>query len=279
MASPRIIFVTGNASKVKEVNKYFSELAANGKKSVIPTDSGSEGPDIVAEKVDLPELQGEPDEIAQKKCEEAYHKLRRKYPRDDFVVLTEDTSLCYNALEGLPGPYVKWFLDKTGCDGLNKILAGYEDKTAYAQTIFAITGTDARLFPPLSAAAPEGSSASAQANGTTKRAKTENGTTSPKNANGVEVDRKVFTFIGRTHGTIVPARGTGNFAGMGKGWDSIFLPGLEDQMIAAEQNVAVGPDGSLTYAQMTPEAKNRISHRSRSLAKLHGFLQEKGVLK
>ncbi len=26
----------------------------------------------------------------------------------------------------------KWFLEKTGHEGLNKILAGYEDKTAYA---------------------------------------------------------------------------------------------------------------------------------------------------
>jgi inosine triphosphate pyrophosphatase len=51
--------------------------------------------------------------------------------------LVEDTSLCYHALNGLPGPYVKWFLDKNGHDGLNKMLAGYEDKSAYAQCIFA----------------------------------------------------------------------------------------------------------------------------------------------
>ena len=49
----------------------------------------------------------------------------------------EDTSLCYNALKGLPGPYCKWFLDKLGHEGLNKMLAGYEDKSAYAQCIFA----------------------------------------------------------------------------------------------------------------------------------------------
>ena len=40
--------------------------------------------------------------------------------------LVEDTSLCYNALKGLPGPYCKWFLDKLGHEGLNKMLAGYE---------------------------------------------------------------------------------------------------------------------------------------------------------
>ena len=55
----------------------------------------------------------------------------------DGPTLVEDTSLCYNALEGLPGPYVKWFLDKLGHEGLNKMLAGYDDKSAYAQCVFA----------------------------------------------------------------------------------------------------------------------------------------------
>lgn len=35
-------------------------------------------------------------------------------------------------------PHSKWFLEKTGHDGLNKLLAGYEDKTAYAQCIFSL---------------------------------------------------------------------------------------------------------------------------------------------
>jgi inosine triphosphate pyrophosphatase len=37
----------------------------------------------------------------------------------------------------LPGPYIKWFLEKTGHAGLNNLLAAYDDKSAYAQTIFA----------------------------------------------------------------------------------------------------------------------------------------------
>lgn len=64
-------------------------------------------------------------------------------------VLIEDTSLCYNALNGLPGIYIKWFLEKTGLDGLNKIIAAYEDKTAYAQCIFAYSsgeGAEPELF-------------------------------------------------------------------------------------------------------------------------------------
>ena len=52
-------------------------------------------------------------------------------------VIIEDTSLCFNALGGLPGVYIKWFLEKLGHDGLNRLLAGFEDKSAYAQCVFA----------------------------------------------------------------------------------------------------------------------------------------------
>lgn len=54
-----------------------------------------------------------------------------------FKQLVEDTSLCFNALKGLPGPYVKWFLEKIGLDGLNKLIAAFDDKSAYALSTFA----------------------------------------------------------------------------------------------------------------------------------------------
>lgn len=38
------------------------------------------------------------------------------------AVMVEDTSLCFNAYKGLPGPYVKWFLQKVGPDGLYRML-------------------------------------------------------------------------------------------------------------------------------------------------------------
>lgn len=44
----------------------------------------------------------------------------------------EDTSLCFNALGGMPGPYIKWFLDEMGSAGLYKLLDGHDDKTAVA---------------------------------------------------------------------------------------------------------------------------------------------------
>jgi Ham1 family len=47
----------------------------------------------------VPELQGEPDEIATEKCKLAAAQV-------GGPVIVEDTSLCFNALGGLPGPYM-----------------------------------------------------------------------------------------------------------------------------------------------------------------------------
>ena len=77
----------------------------------------------------VPEYQGESEDISKEKAKIAAERIQGP-------VLVEDTSLCFNALHGLPGPYIKWFLDKLGHDGLNKLLAAYEDKTAYAQCVF-----------------------------------------------------------------------------------------------------------------------------------------------
>lgn len=32
--------------------------------------------------------------------------------------MIEDTSLCFNALNGMPGPYIKHFLKAVKCEGL-----------------------------------------------------------------------------------------------------------------------------------------------------------------
>jgi inosine triphosphate pyrophosphatase len=113
---PPLTFVTGNAKKLAEVIAIL----------------GDDFPFVVVNhKLDLPELQGEPDEVSIEKCKLAAQQI-------DGPVIVEDTSLCYNALGGLPGVYIKWFLEKTGHDGLNRILSSYEDKSAYAQCVFSL---------------------------------------------------------------------------------------------------------------------------------------------
>uniref|UniRef100_A0A183BRV0 XTP/dITP diphosphatase n=1 Tax=Globodera pallida TaxID=36090 RepID=A0A183BRV0_GLOPA len=77
--------------------------------------------------IDLPELQGEPEYITRGKCAQALTATG-----GTASVIVEDTSLCFNALGGLPGPYVKWFLSKLKPEGLYRLLAGYNDKSAYS---------------------------------------------------------------------------------------------------------------------------------------------------
>ena len=127
MLPTTIKFVTGNKKKLEEVIQIL------GDRFPFPLDSV---------KLDLPELQGEPEYVAREKCRLAAEQLRGP-------VLVEDTSLCFNALGGLPGVYIKWFLDKTGHVGLNNLLAAYPDKSAYAQCIFAFSpgaGAEPLLF-------------------------------------------------------------------------------------------------------------------------------------
>ncbi|EZA50486.1 hypothetical protein DMN91_009624 [Ooceraea biroi] len=114
MSKP-IVFVTGNAKKLEE---FVAIL-------------GSKFPrQITSKKIDLPEYQGEVDDICRDKCRAAASLVKGP-------VIIEDTCLCFNALKGLPGPYVKWFLEKLGPEGLHRMLAGWEDKSAEAVCTFA----------------------------------------------------------------------------------------------------------------------------------------------
>jgi inosine triphosphate pyrophosphatase len=188
---PTLTFVTGNKKKLEEV------------KHILSSNSNKLPFEITNEKIDLPELQGDdPVEIAKEKCKLAAEQVKG-------ACFTEDTSLCFYALNGLPGPYIKWFLEKCGHDGLNKMLVGFNDNSAYAQTVFAFT---------------------------------------------IGPGHPVEVFDGRTEGEIVPPRGSLDF-----GWDPVFEP-LEGN--------------GKTYAEMSKDEKNAISHRSRSLAKLSAYLSE-----
>lgn len=110
-----ITFITSNKKKLEEVIHILGQTFPYK---------------IQALDLDLPELQGEPEYIVTEKCRIASLKV-------DGPVLVEDTSLCFNALGGMPGPYIKWFQDKIGLEGLNNLLMAYTDKKAVAKCIFA----------------------------------------------------------------------------------------------------------------------------------------------
>lgn len=119
MSKP-IVFVTGNAKKLEE---FIAILGKNFPR------------EITSKKIDLPEYQGEIDNICQDKCRAATKLI-------NGPVIIEDTCLCFNALKGLPGPYIKWFLEKLGPEGLYRMLNGWEDKSAEAVCTFAYCSGD-----------------------------------------------------------------------------------------------------------------------------------------
>lgn len=123
-----ITLVTGNMKKLEEVKKVVEGT----------------GVEITNENIDLPELQAATSrEIAIAKSKEAYNNIKIPGP-----VLIEDTSLGFDAMGGLPGPYIKWFQDneQVGSAGLAKMLWPYENKGAVATTLFVYyNGTDEPL--------------------------------------------------------------------------------------------------------------------------------------
>lgn len=188
-----ITFVTGNANKLREVTAILCNNTGN---DGIPTVGKFK---ITNKKIDLDEIQGSIEDVTK-------HKAKQAAEIVNGPVLVEDTCLGFNAYNNLPGPYIKWFVNSIGLDGLVKMLNGFDDKSANAITTFGFC---------------EGPG------------------------------KEVLLFQGITTGQIVKSTGPTDF-----GWDSIFKP-----------------DGfETTYAEMKGEAKNKISQRSKALAKVKEFL-------
>jgi len=186
-AGGTIVFVTGNQSKFREVKEILGESFPYK---------------ITSKAIDLPEYQGESDEVSIMKCKSAYEIIKAP-------VIVDDTSLCCNALGGLPGPYVKCFLKKTGPGGLFKMLQGFDDYSATALATFAYCDGD--------------------------------------------VD-SIKLFKGLTTGTIVSPRES-NEPGFDV-WD-------------------FQPDGySVTYAEMSAEQKNQVSHRKKAVEEMKQFFSQ-----
>jgi non-canonical purine NTP pyrophosphatase (RdgB/HAM1 family) len=104
-----IQFITGNKGKFAEVQGVL--------------------PNIEALDIDLPEIQSlDAQEIIKAKL-----KAAQKEHTGEFIV--EDNSLYLDALNGLPGPFIKWFLKTIGNEGLYKLAASFGNYNAQAKVI------------------------------------------------------------------------------------------------------------------------------------------------
>lgn len=170
-------FVTGNPNKAREAGEILK---------------------LTLEPVSVPGLF----EIQTPDLDEVVrHKARQAYSALQCPVMVEDSGLVFHAWNGLPGALVKWFEETVGCQGMLKMVKGFDDRSATAICCFAVyDGKD------------------------------------------------MCVARGEVNGTIADkARGKNGF-----GWDVIFIPEGHDR----------------TYAQMTAQEKNAISHRRRALDEL-----------
>jgi len=116
----KLIFVTGNKNKLAEAAKILQKH------------------ELINEPLDIPELQGTSKEIVFSKARLAYQKFKKPC----FV---DDTSLCFNAWNGLPGPYIKDFLRFVGIEKLPSLLVG-QDKSGYVLCSIGYAKSEDEIF-------------------------------------------------------------------------------------------------------------------------------------
>lgn len=104
----KVTFITGNQNKADYLVKLLNIKIAH-------------------QKIELDEIQAVSLEAV------VEHKVRQAYDKVRTAVLVEDVSLEFNALNGLPGTFIKFFVDETGLATTCKMLDGFQDRSAVAK--------------------------------------------------------------------------------------------------------------------------------------------------
>ncbi len=117
----KIVYVTSNKSKAKRVQ------------SLTPFEL-----EIVGLEVD--EIQSvDPKVVVEHKVRQAYVQLQRP-------VLIEDTSLAINALGGMPGALIKWFIRSMELETICRLVDPFDDRSAAKRNVFAFFDGEKVLF-------------------------------------------------------------------------------------------------------------------------------------
>lgn len=176
----KYVFVTSNKHKAREIAEIL-------------------GKDIKIRELDVPEIQSlDLDKVITAKAKAAYEIVKKP-------VIVEDISLEIDILNGLPGPFVKFFLQSLGTEGIVKLVGKNKSDTTVTAAIAIYNGSKMKIFK------------------------------------------------GVVHGKLSKK----NKGESGFGFDKIFIPKGYQQ----------------TYAQMSPELKNKISHRAKALRMLKNYVE------
>ena len=120
-------------------------------KSVTFITSNQHKADALARVLDLPLAHQAVDltEIQSMSLEEIVeHKVRQAYMVAKCPILVEDVALEFAALGGLPGPFIKFFVEApNGLENLCRMLDGFDDRSAVAACVFGYCdGHQVKLF-------------------------------------------------------------------------------------------------------------------------------------
>lgn len=111
METPKTVtFITGNQNKADYLSKYL-------------------GHPVNHVKIDLDEIQSmDLKEIVE-------HKVRQAYEKIKSPVIVEDVALEFEALGGLPGPFIRFFVDNVPFETICNMIDG-KTRKATAKTVF-----------------------------------------------------------------------------------------------------------------------------------------------
>jgi non-canonical purine NTP pyrophosphatase (RdgB/HAM1 family) len=105
----KILVATGNKKKAEEISEIL-------------------GREVECIKLDLPEVQSlSVFEVAERKAKDAYALV-------NTPIIVDDTGMSIQALNGLPGALVSWFLDSVGNEGVLRLLGDETNRSATVST-------------------------------------------------------------------------------------------------------------------------------------------------
>ena len=186
------------------------------------------GDGVIALKHDYPEIQADSIEAVAAEGARAAHR------HADAPVVVDDAGLFVEGFDGFPGPYSSYVEDTLGVERVGRLARREGATRARFRCVVAYCDGDA--FE----ASPEPVDTDDRRGRDLAAADRATAATDESVAGG---DLPVKLFIGSVPGRIVEPRGEGGF-----GYDPIFEH-----------------DGA-TFAEMSPEEKNAVSHRGRALA-------------
>lgn len=109
----QLTFITGNVAKVEQLRRHLDYP-------------------LFHKHTELTEIQS----LLLK--EVVVHKVKEAYSHIKKPVLVEDSSLTFPALGRLPGPFIKYFLQELGNDGLARLLDSDKERRAVCDVSFAL---------------------------------------------------------------------------------------------------------------------------------------------